>query len=444
MTELQDALAKAEQELAGGDAHAAFTGLRNVLEFPATALADAPDYARAFATFARVAAAIAGSELAALVQRVASERADAQAYYDVGYALYEQKLFGIAATLLARANQLAPGEPAILSELSAALEATMGYGAAAMLIDRSGVVDDDPMLVYLSGFNWIMVGDVARARARVQQLDGVLDPNHVHMRDSLAGMVRRADALAAAGIELGDRALTGWHAALDGSLLLHESPYGHDEPMRGRYAYVSDSPGLMREGLERLALVLGAAGSDPPCVIAAPDRASSILAIAAGRILGRAVVPWSPSCGAGLVVAWNLDTVADQDFLEAMQWHRAGQILFAHASAWVDPFPYAPDVTTLLGQTITHPWEGGALRIDPDTKKAVAAEPDERAPEVLATEIVDAPALEESSASSIDLVLTIERALAGLPEADRLGLRRSDGRRLRQRAGSAVPSARFT
>lgn len=57
--------------------------------------------------------------------------------------------------------------------------------------------------------------------------------------------LRRAHALAEAGVDIGELALTAWHAILDGTLLLHESPYGHDDPMHGRYAYVSDSAGLV-------------------------------------------------------------------------------------------------------------------------------------------------------------------------------------------------------
>lgn len=62
--------------------------------------------------------------------------------------------------------------------------------------------------------------------------------------------------------------------------------------------------------------------------------------------------------------------------LRHLRQHRAGEVLFAHASGWVDPFPFAPDVTTLLGHSITHPYLGGALRVDPESKQVVRAGPD--------------------------------------------------------------------
>ena len=50
--------------------------------------------------------------------------------------------------------------------------------------------------------------------------------------------------------------------ALNGSVLLSESPHGYDEPMRGRYAFLQDSPALIRLGIERLRQVLGITNVD--------------------------------------------------------------------------------------------------------------------------------------------------------------------------------------
>jgi len=441
--DLAETLAKAGTELASGDARAAFLTLRPILDFPAAALADGAALARAMAGFSQIASAIAGSEFGATIDRVAHHPDDVQALYDAGYALYEQRLFGIAATLLARANDLAPGQPAIVTELSAALEARLDYATAALLIEASGLAEQDAMVAYLSGFNRIMVGDVDGARERLDQLGRVDDPEIAHVREALRGKVARALALREAGIDLDQNALTAWHAILNGTLLTHESPYGHDEPMHGRYGYISDTPALMREGIDHALAVLEDGGHRPPRIIAAPDRASSILARAFAQVSGLPCEAWSRSSGAGLVVAWNLDAVEDRVFLAALQDHRPGQVLFAHATAWVDPFPYAPDITTFLAQTITHPYLGGGLRVDPETQQVVHTDPDTRDEDALGSEIA-ASAREPESAVPREVVLTIARVLGTLPASERIGLQRTTGQRLRQRAGSPIQSNRFT
>lgn len=438
----QTTLSQAEAALGAGDPQDAFATVRALIEHPAAALAETADFVAAFSVFARIAAAIAGPELGQVMARVVATPDDPRALYDAGYALYEQQLHAIAATTLARADRLRPGDPEIVAELSSAFEGMMAYGEAAEAVERSGLAEHHPWLAYLSGFNRMMIGDLAAARRRLTQLERVAADVPDDLLGTLAGMVHRAEALVGVGIDLGSHALTAWHAIIDASVLLHESPHGYDGPMRGRYAYVADSPALMAEGLARLATVLRVADRMPARVIAAPDRASTILAHAAARVLELPLVPWSTAGESGLVVVWNLDAVGDASVLGALKDHADDRILFAHASDWVDPFPYAPDVTTFLGQTITHPYMGEGMRVDPETDEVVTDEPDTRDVEVLAQEIV-ASASEGDSRSSIDLIATIVRALARLPASDRLGLARTAGPRTRQRAGSPVASARF-
>lgn len=418
--------------LAAGDAREAFQTLRPVLSWPGDPVRDEASFRTALAVFARVVAAMAGDEVGAPVSAAAAAPDDTRALYDAAYVLYEQGLQPIAATLLDRANRLAPGELAIVTELCACLEPMLAYGAAARVVDASRLAEQDPFAAYLSGFNWLMTGDVERARLRVRQLAPAVGEPIGTMREALAGMVARADAVVAAGIPLDDRALTAWQAVIDGTVLLHESPHGHDDPMHGRYAYVSDSPGLMREGIERVGRLLG----DPRIerVVAAPDRASGIVAAAAARHLGLPWVRWDGEASpVGLVAVWSMDAVDDPVFLQALRTRVPGQVLFVHTSSWVEPFPYAPDVTTHLHQLVTNPYTGGALRVVDGA--TVAAEPDPRDEEALATEIVGAP-ITDGSVSTMEQVLAVARAIGGVG--------RGTGHRLRQRAGSPVTSSRFT
>jgi hypothetical protein len=435
-----DPITEARAHLAAGDARAAFLALRPAIVAWREPLDDA-EFTLRFALFASIAKSIAGEEFAARVRAIAADPDNVQALYDAGYALYEQRLFDIAATVLLRANRLAPGQKAIVTELSANLEACMAYDVALLALGSSGLGEHDPLCAYLLGFNAMMCGDRETARAALPRITGD-DETMRTVRESLASMLARADAIDGS-LPLDDRELTGWHAAINGTVLLHESPHGLDAGMNGRYAFVGDSPGLMREGIERLAVLLSNESIRPARVVAAPDRASKILAHAVGTHLRLPVSSWQAG-GAqqGLHCCWDLDAVGDAAFLQAMRHHTPGQILFAHISNWVSPFPYAPDVTTILAQQSTNPFTGGAMRIDPETQKFAQAEPDARDDAQLADEILTAN-ITDPSHRPVDVALGVTAACRALDENRRLGLHRTQGHRARQRAGGPVRSNWF-
>jgi hypothetical protein len=442
----RDVLARirhARELLAAGKAQDGLRELTSICSSRPDPLADEGSVAEAVALLGDFARTFGDAQLAAKLDACRGKPQDPQALYDAAYDLYEQRQFAAASALLYRANAIAPGQSAIVGELATNLEHQLRYGEAALVVDLSGIAETSPLGAYLSGFHWMMVGDVEKARQRVAGLAGVADARMTFMRDALAGMVARADAMRAAGMALDDRALAAWQAVLSGTLLLHVSPHGHPDPMRGRYAYVGDSAALEREGLERLKALLAARGMLPPRIVAAPDRSSRILALAAASLFGVPLDDRGPAdAGPALVVAWTMEAAADVEFLRAMHDHRPGQTLFVHASCWTEPFVYAPDVTTLLHQTVTSPWSGGALKVDPETRSVVPADPDPRPDEAIAQEILTAPA-SDPSVSSMDEILAIARALDGAAPEHRGGLGRAAGKRMHQRAGGPVPSNRF-
>jgi hypothetical protein len=434
--------ARARELLAAGDARAAFAEIRSVLAYPAAPegalLRDALD------ALAAIASAIAGQELGDRIAWARDRTDDGEALYDAAYALYEQHLHDLAAALLARANRLSPGSPTIVSELSANLEALLLHGHAAALLRESGLVETDPVCGYLYGYNALMSGDVEAARPIAARLRGHEDTSLAYMGGALAGMVARADAVRGAAT-LDDRDLAGWHWVVNGSVLLHLSPDGFEDAMRGRYAYVSDGYERLREGLDRLALVLAAAGITAPRVVALPDRGSRIVARAAATLLGLPCEDW-PAGGddrPALVIAYDLDRVEDADALERMREHRPGQVLFAHASSWTDPFPYAPDVTTYLYQVNVAPWDAGRMRYDSASGKIEQQPADEAPIEEIAARIV-AASVERASVSTPEQLRALVTAARATPESAAGGLFRAAGQRLRQRAGSPVRSNRFT
>ncbi len=447
-----DRVAEARLALRGGDKEAAFRAITAALQHPHS-LEDAR-LSGAFQLYAEIARTFADPTTAEKLRAAAADFANVGALNEAAQALFLQHQFGVAATLLHRAQRLQPGQPAIVAELVANLHALLCYAEAQAVLASSGLCEGDPLLSYLLGFSALMSGDLVAARGVMPSLAALSGPSAA-ARDALAGMLARADALSGAiappggssvsdRVDLGDHALTAWHAVIQGTMLCHESPHGYGTPMRGRYAFVQDSPDLMRQGIARLKRLLERAERSPARVVAAPDRASLILALAVGQSLELPVVPWAPGQEqSGLVTAWNLSAITELSFLEALAEHYPEQILFSHASSWVDPFSFAPDVTTLLYQEITNPFVGGALSVDPETKQIQVAPPRAEDDGVLAEEILAAP-IRDPSVTTVAHLFSVLDPLLKLPPEQRVGLGRREGRRLLAHRGSPVQSNRFS
>jgi hypothetical protein len=443
MADPSTTLAEVRTLLASGNGDDAYRALRSAFAAGPNPLEDTTVARDAIALLAELSRGFGAHELADELTECATHPEDPNLLYGAAYNLYEQGQFAAGGALLYRANALAPGQRAIVSELAGCLEKQLRYGEAALVIEGSGLAESDPLCAYLNGFCWLMVGQIEQARPRVAQLAGVQDGHIPYLRGALEAMLARADALTRAKISLDERALTAWQSVLSGSLLLHESPYGHDDPMHGRYAFVQDSASLEREALERLVALLTALDARPTHVLSAPDRMSKILGAVASRLLDAPCVEWSPEdTSPGLVVAWTMEAVEDSRFLQALHEHHPQQRLYVHGSCWTEPFAYSPDVTGLLHQNITAPWTGGALQFDPATRITTPAPADTRTEAEIAEAILAAPK-SDSSASSLDAVRAIAVALAALPEPHAPGLFRTHGKRIHQRAGGPVTSNRF-
>ncbi len=428
--------------LAASDPAGAYRTFRAAVEHPC-ALERSEDWALALGTLAELSRGLEAGQVAEKCAAAAEAPDDPERLYQAAYDLYEQSQYGVAASLLARANTLQPGQPKLVNELVSNLEALLRSAEAVAVLRASGVADRDPLSAYLLGFNALMAGDLGTPRTLLPGLLSAPNPQLVAMAQALEGMLARADAVRGAA-PLDDRDLRGWHLVLNGSVLLHRSPHGFDTPMRGRYAYVCDSYGLIREGIDRARLALRAAGLDVACVTCPPGRSHEVLAGAVAALWGVSQVPWAER-GARLpclVAAYDLDALGDMQTMQALRDHVPGQVLWAHASCWTNPFPFSPDLTTFLHQSNTAPWAEGRLQVDPGTKQVVRAPADEAPVADLVRRVVEAPPLADSLLDT-DALEALVRAALDAPEPHRPGLLRTSGPRLRQRAGSPVPSARF-
>ncbi len=434
---LADTLAALEQ----GETRQAFRILRGIFDYPG--LLDRRErWTEALETFARIAVPIAGEEFADLLRRVAADPDDPFLLYDLGYELIDHGLHGPAATVLTRAHSLRPGDERIVTELACALERDgRSVEACEVILGEPELQEQSYLCRYLLAFNRLMCGDLGETRSLLPRLQEVREVDAVLMTRQIEGMIERADAVKGV-TPLDRRDLRGWHFVVTGTILLHVSPYGRAEGMNGRYAYTHDSDATCLEGIRRMQAILAELGLTPPRVFALAERASSVLADAAGQVLGVAVEPW-PTHGSpqpGLIVAYDLGAL-EPPVLQSLRLHDTGQVLWAHASCWTDDQPFAVDCATFLHQFNASPWDKH-LSVDPATGEARETPAVEGPVESLSRRVMSAGMMPDALADLPDL-LALVRAARAVQGEHAAGILRASGARRRHWSGSPVPSNRF-
>jgi hypothetical protein len=351
-----------DERLDAGDLAGAVRGL--------TALAGTVPLADIVVPLRRAAAMAGFTDLDEAAAAVRAQPEDPSALYDLGYACVERNVPAIAVAALTAADRYAPGQRAIVTELVAAYERCDRYAdAVAVLAANDSVLVDWPDR-YLAAVNAIQAGDLETARRYGSTLS-TPDTDWAHARRRIDGMLSRAALL---DDRLDDRDLRGWHFVLNGSVLATVSPYGFDDGMTGRFAFIQDSPAGCRRTLARLGTALRVAGTAPSSVSLLPDRSSQIVGLAAAVVLGLPSEPFAPDRTDTVIVAYDLRDL-DDDTVRALWGRRAaGAVLVEQATCWTDPPPIAADLTGLLHQVVVAPWgarlTGGPERTPPDDRPA--------------------------------------------------------------------------
>ena len=427
------AIAAIEHLIAAGEDGAAFARLRDGLGWPAGKAIEAAALPRWLAAVAELAHRRGAGELAQLATEAVRDPDSPDRLYELGYAMIDAGAPDLAAPVLWRCLALVGDSEEVVCELASALESALAYADAFAILGEHAALRARSFLCrYLHAFNAAMAGRLDVTREALPGLQPDSDEAEV-MAGTIAAIVARADRVAGA-CPLDARDLRGWHYVLSGSLLGHQSPYGFDEPMHGRYAWLADSLPRVASGLDRLASLVR--DRDLPCVYAPPGRSHEIVARAAAAKLALPLAPW-PAVGVpapGLVVLYDLADLAPAD-VERIAPRRPEQVVYAHASPWTHDCPVAPDVTTLLYQTLVPPW-GESTIIDPQTREVRTAAADERASELVAEELVASGGLDEAELVADEPARWEALVARAWPPP-------AGGRRSRLRAGGPVPSSRF-
>ncbi|MCK1823643.1 hypothetical protein MTQ10_29690 [Streptomyces sp. XM83C] len=386
------------ESLDSGDVPGALRALR--------AVAETAPLAEVAQVTARAAATAGFDDLRDAGEALAAHPERAQNLYDFGYACVERGVPVLAIPALREAVRLVPDSAAALRELVSAYEREGRHREAVTALSaREETLADWPDR-YLLAYNALMSGDLDLARRQHERLpDPAADPDDriwLPARDRQRAMLERA-ASAAGATPLDHRDLRGWQYVMGGSLLGTLSPYGFDEGMHGRYAFLQESYDLCLRALLRLKLVLEATGVRPEAVALLPDRDSRIMGLAAAEVLELPVRPFEGAEPGTLVVAHDLNGLAEdergREILAALRERAPGQVLHEHASCWTDPPVVAADSVGLLHQHLTPAW-AEQMRLD-ENGEVGTAPADDRPEAEIAAEITAAdPTPDEGDGSA--------------------------------------------
>ena len=291
--------------IAAGDDQTAFVKLRARIAWPHGK--DLPDLASWLALLGTLATRRGATTLGDLAAAAVADPDSPDRLYELGYALIDAGAPAVAASVLWRCLALVGDSEEVVCELVSALESALAYRDALAILETHPALRARSFLCrYLYAFNAAMSGKLELTRDALAGL-AAETPETEAMRASIAAIVARADRVAGTS-PLDDHDLRGWHYVLTGGLVTHQSPYGFDTPMHGRYAWLQDSYARIATGIERLARLAPAA----PCVYAPPGRGHEIVARAVAKRMNIPFAPW-PAIGVpapGLVVMYDLAELA--------------------------------------------------------------------------------------------------------------------------------------
>ncbi|HNO78918.1 MAG TPA: tetratricopeptide repeat protein [Phycisphaerae bacterium] len=385
MSDFQQQLDDAREQLDAGEASAAFQLIRGVF-FDLELASNDDDLSKALNGLAPIAGALGGTDFQDAISNCAKNLDDPEALFEVAQTFIEEEVFDVAACLLMRVHELVPEEADVVAVLIDVLEDDGRFEEAFGILKE--VAEDFPDDFYIQGlqaFNAVMCGDLNAARIFAASLPTPVDEDDQFFGEQIKSILARADEIKGV-CDLGESDLRGWHYVVSGGLVSHLSPFELEEDMNGRYAYTSDTYARCREGIMRLKAALDLLGCKPECIQILPERGSQIMGLAAGTLLDLPVRPWKGDGQNSLVIAYDLADL-DEELGEALWEHKPGQILFAHATCWTDVYPFVADITTYLYQHQSSPW-GDRMEMQGDEVEMMPA--DDAAPEDLAARIIEA------------------------------------------------------
>jgi tetratricopeptide (TPR) repeat protein len=386
---------------------------------------------------------IDGEEEAQLFEEARDDFDDAEPFYALGYHFVEVRRYELAIPFLERAHALAPRREDVALELALAYNSRFRPQDARDLLQPPHLRQS-----FWNGYEYHWASLLCNRPQGVERFvddscagiaDAELDVHTHHtllfVLDKMAEVLMRLQAFPDPRPLVQD-----WHFIQYGAAILDyfDDRTAEDglEVAGGRWVVLWGSAGHIAMILHKLKRWLIALDRLPQRVVGLPDRDSEIVARAAAHLLELPFVSAedeSPAQPHTLLVAADNRQLTDSGLMPVLE----GQTLFALNQHWLHRGGITPDVAGVMTQTLTLPWSGENVQVDPETRRVTRPEPDTRPAHVIAQELAGT---EPHHDPRFDDILAFYQARADYLK----GGRRGGDLRLPFLSDSPVPGAYFS
>jgi len=164
------------------------------------------------------------------------------------------------------------------------------------------------------------------------------------------------------------------------------------------------------------------------------DRNSEIIGRVIGKAMGLPSRPFNPKLQNGncLIVAGNSLSFGVHEELSKI---KNNQITFALNHSWLENAAFSPDIIGIMSQAYYFPWDGGGLKVNPDTGATERTEADDRDAETISNLILE-EVVEISSFDQLKFYIENKDYLKGIGQ-------KTNNKRFDFMIESPIPGARF-
>jgi tetratricopeptide (TPR) repeat protein len=273
---------------------------------------------------------------------------DAEANYDLGIALLQEKKAEFAVGFLSMALNLDPEKPKYLTELISALE-EQGRNEEALehLMQHDILVQKDDFLKYLKAFNSVFCDEIEIAKQLLNELSSLDSGPFPFFCNRLEGMISRSEYINQCAIDTDGNDRLKYYVRTGGILL--------NNGVRENY---HDSMASIKVNLSRLIKLIKMLDLEEEAIFYPPELGSQIIGGSLSKILNSTSKQWSSTDQYGVITVYDCRDLIPE-VIRSLELQNKGQSLFVMAADIKREAEVAPDILGFLYKENTAPWGPG-------------------------------------------------------------------------------------
>ncbi|NVK66730.1 MAG: tetratricopeptide repeat protein [Flavobacteriales bacterium] len=359
--------------------------------------------------------ALGGEEEAQLFKNALNDFNSAESFKNLGVHFFQEGHYNLALPFFRKAVQLNPNDSDTVHDLAIVLARRFQIKEAITVLESF-----DPTTDFWNYWFWcklkILAGETDGVESGLNQLTAILDqePNQEAIRtpreklEEVKESLKRFEAIENPRTDIQD-----WHFIQYGGVILDYFDETDDFVAGGRYVALWGGNETLKDVIFKLDKHLSNCSISIDRIYALEDRSSQIVGMAIAKHLGKSCETYSAGVDASnvMIVAANTSDFNPYSELSKIG---SGQLTFALNHNWLYPASFSPDIVGFMSQTYSFPWDGGGIKINPETNETERTVPDEREPAKIAEEIHALPKSADYDDARLDFYIKHKELLKSI------------------------------